>query len=99
MLDIVDKSNLQLQRSLLTITAVGVARPNAHGHATTITLIADLSAATYLSSRVPDDSFRSKIQQAKVTMASIITHGAKMDAIRSAYKEYQEQMISAYKQE
>jgi hypothetical protein len=69
---------------MLTITAVGVASPNAQGHATTMTLIADLRAATYRSSKVPDDSFSSKIQHAKVTMASIITHGAKIDAMRSA---------------
>ena len=81
----------ELNCVLLTITAVGVASPSVHGHATIITLITDLSAATYRSSNVPDDSFSSKIQLTKVTKASIITHGAKIDAMRSVRIECRDQ--------
>lgn len=66
------------------MTAVGVANPRAQGHATTMTLMADMRAVTYRSSVEPEDLPRKRIQHAKVTNASIITQGAKMDAIRSA---------------
>ena len=66
-----------------TITAVGVASPKAHGQATTITLIADIRAVTYLSSVDPDSSSSNSAQHEKVTMASIITQGANIEAMRS----------------
>lgn len=58
-------------------------KPRAQGHATTITLIADIKALTYRSSTDPDDSSNNNAQQAKVRILSIITHGAKIEAMRS----------------
>ena len=58
-------------------------KPRAQGHATTITLIADIKALTYRSSTDPDDSSNNNAQQVKVRMLSIITHGAKIEAMRS----------------
>jgi hypothetical protein len=45
--------------------------------------MADMRAVTHRSSIDPDDSFNSETQQTKVTTASVITHGAKIDAMRS----------------
>jgi hypothetical protein len=48
-----------------------------------MTLMADMRAVTHRSSIEPDDAFNSETQQTKVTAASIITQGAKIDAMRS----------------
>ena len=64
---------------------MGVARPKAQGHATTMTLMADMRAVTHRSSIEPDESFNSENQHTKVIPESKITHGANIDAIRSAF--------------
>lgn len=64
---------------------MGVASPRAQGHATTITLIADIRAVTNRSSIDPDDSLNNETQHTNVIIESIMTHGANIDAIRSVF--------------